>query len=39
MNAFKCFQEFVLDDEQLTQLRGGSAIGPPPWDDPDDDDD
>ena len=38
MNAFKCFQEFVVEDEQLTELRGGRAY-PPPWDDPDDDDD
>lgn len=35
MNAFEKFQETVLEDEQLTKLKGGGD--PPPW--PEDDDD
>lgn len=35
MKAFEKFQESVLEDEQLTQLKGGGD--PPPW--PEDDDD
>jgi hypothetical protein len=36
MNAFEKFQESVLEDEQLTQLKGGGD--PPPWPEEDDDD-
>lgn len=36
MKTFEKFQESILEDDQLTKLKGGGD--PPPWPEDDDDD-